>query len=121
MPISDTRSDQSDDPSVVAAFAALGQILEVGERIDLAVPAVGCMIALTDRRLAVVRDGADSRPKSGIASYPIDQDLAVGLEPARRRIVINHHCGTSSVFIRSADLDQVVALIAAVRQRTHPD
>ena len=120
MAISDARSDQSDDPSVVAAMAAFGQILEPGERIDLMVPAVGCMVFLTDRRLAIVRDGADSRPRTGIAFYPTDQDLTVGLEQARRRIVIIHRCGTSSVFIRSADLDQIVALIDAVRQRTHP-
>lgn len=121
MPISDTGSDQSNDPSVVAAFAALGHILEPDEQIDLIVPAVGCMIALTDRRLAVVRDGAESRPRSGIASYPIGPSLMVRLGKARRHVVIEHQCGSSSVFIRSVDFDQVVALIAAVNQRTHLD
>lgn len=100
-------------------MAALGQILEPHEQIDLVVPAVGCMLALTDRRLAVVRDGAESRPRSGVASYLIDQDLTVRLEPARRRLVINDRGGSSSVFIRSVDLGQIVALIAEVHRRTH--
>ncbi len=119
MPISDPESDHADDPSVLAALAALGQILEPNERIDLFVPAVGCMLALTDRRLAVVRDGAESRPRSGIASYLIDEALTVRLEPARRRMVIDDHGGSSSVFIRSVDLPEIVALIAEVHRRTH--
>ncbi len=115
------RSGQPDDPSVLAAFAALGQILDPDERIDLVVPAVGCTLVLTSRRLAVVREGAESRPRSGIASYPIDASLTVRLGQARRHIVIEHRGGSSSVFIRSVELGRVVALIAEVGRRTHSE
>jgi hypothetical protein len=48
--------------------AALRDALDADEEITHAVPAIGCTIALTERRLIILRDGAAFRPKRASAS-----------------------------------------------------
>ena len=104
-----------------AAHTALAGVLDPTEQVDFVAPAVGCILVLTQQRLAVVRDGASYRPKTGVRSFVLDRDLAVRIEPARRRVIIRSDGRTINVFIRSAQLRQAEALVAEVRRRIYLD
>ena len=104
-----------------AASAALDLVLEPAERVDLVAPAVGSAVILTDRRLAVVRDGASYRPRTGVRSFTLDRSLEVRIGPARRRVIIRSEGGTINVFVRSEQLEQAEVLVAEVRRRIHLD
>lgn len=104
-----------------AAQAAIDQTLEPAERIDLAVPAIGSVLVLTDRRLIVVREGARWRPRSGVRSFAFDPGLEVRIGPARKRVIIEWAGETINVFVPSGQLAQVEALLAEVRRRSRPD
>ena len=60
-----------------ATAEALREAIEPGEAITHIVPAIGCTIALTERRLIIVRDGAAFRPKTGVRRWNLDEDLTV--------------------------------------------
>jgi hypothetical protein len=101
---------------------ALQSRLGPTERMDLVATAVGCSLVLTDRRLVLVRDGAHYRPKSGVQSWPVDRELDLRLEPARRgtsRLRIERDAGSASVFITEPQIGSISSLIAEVRRRTH--
>jgi hypothetical protein len=73
-----------------ATAEALRDAIEPGEAITHIVPAIGCTIALTERRLIIVRDGAAFRPKTGVRRWNLDEDLTVrtgfpGTGPAASR------------------------------------
>lgn len=63
-----------------ASAAALLDVLEPGEGVEQIALAVGCCLVLTERRLLLVREGADHRPKTGIGSWPTDERLRLHLE-----------------------------------------
>ncbi len=102
-----------------AAVAAITEILEPSESVALVAPAVGCTVVLTERRLAVVRDGANFRPKSGVRSFGLDGGLALRIGPARRRVIIDSDGHTINVFVRSEQLGQAELLVAEVRRRIY--
>jgi hypothetical protein len=104
-----------------AASAALDLVLEPGERVDLVAPAVGSAVILTDRRLAVLRDGASYRPRTGVRSFGLDRNLEVRIGPARRRVIIQSEGHTINVFVRSEQLEQAEVLVAEVRRRIYLD
>ena len=113
-----------DSPLPEAARAALESALEPSERVERAVPAVGCTLVLTDRRLAVVREGANYRPRSGVKLWPLDRGLTLRLGPARRgtsRLVIDHAGRSASVFLTTEQIEDARALIAEIRQRIYAD
>jgi hypothetical protein len=103
-----------DDPLSVAARDALTAMLEWGERIDREASAVGAHLLLTDRRLVVVRDGFDFRPRSGIRSWPLDGKLVLRLEPGR--LVIEHGRPAVGVFHTDAQAAAVRSLVAKARR-----
>src|SRR5258706_12646055 len=74
------------------AGGALRATLAPTERLTHAVPAVGCTIALTTRRLFVVRDGSTLRPKTRVRGWPLEPSLDV--KPG----VVRHRAG--SIVIR---------------------
>jgi hypothetical protein len=80
---------------------------------------VGCTVVLTERRLAVARDGANFRPKSGVRSFGLDGGLALRIGPARRRVIIDSDGHTINVFVRSEQLGQAELLVAEVRRRIY--
>jgi hypothetical protein len=101
------------------ASAALAAVLDPTEGVELVAPAVGCFIVLTQRRLAVVRDGARFRPKTGVRSFDLDRGLGVRIGPARQRVIIESGGHTITVFVRSEQLEQAEALVAEVRRRIY--
>ena len=107
------RGDPS-DPLSVAARSALEATLEPGERIDREAPAVGAHLLLTNRRLVVVRDGFEFRPKSGIRSWPLDGYLVLRLEQGR--VLIEQDGPAVGVFHTEAQAAAVRSLVAKARR-----
>ncbi len=99
------------------ARAALAGVLEPPENVQLVAPAVGCAMVLTQRRLVVVRDGANFRPKTRFRTFWIGRGLAVRVGPARRRVIIESDGRVITVFIRPEQLERAEALIAELRRR----
>jgi hypothetical protein len=102
------------DPLFAAARNALEATLEPGERIDREASAVGAHLLLTNRRLVVVRDGFEFRPKSGIRSWPLDGHLVLRLEQGR--VLIEQDGPAVGVFHTEAQAAAVRSLVAKARR-----
>jgi hypothetical protein len=102
------------DPLSVAARSALEATLEPGERIDREASAVGAHLLLTNRRLVVVRDGFEFRPKSGIRSWSLDGRLVLRLEQGR--LLIDQDGPAVGVFLTEAQAPAVRSLVAKARR-----
>jgi hypothetical protein len=103
-----------------ATAEALLEAIEPGEEITHAVPAIGCTIALTERRLIIVRDGAAFRPKSGVRRWNLDEDLTVRtgfLRHGTGSIVVQWDRNATSVFVQADHWDEALKLGAAARNR----
>ena len=99
--------------------ALLALDIAVDERVERVAATVGCTLVLTDRRLALVRDGASFRPKTGVQSWPIDRHLNLHVTRMRRdtgRLLIGQDDESISVFVTAAQLPEVRAIIADVRE-----
>ena len=95
--------------------------LAPSERLTHAVPAIGCTLVLTTRRLLVIRDGSAFRPKSGVRDWPLDPSLDVRTGLVRHRsgsLIIRHGREMTSVFVPSEEWAAAVQLIGALRSRT---
>jgi hypothetical protein len=104
-----------------ATASALLSVLESGEGVERIVPAVGCTIVLTKRRLLLVRERAQHRPRTGIRSWPIDQQLRLELDVGlgeTTRLSISREGQAASVFLRTMRIREVRSLVAAVRRQT---
>jgi hypothetical protein len=101
------------------ARVALERALDADERIDLVAPAVGSELVLTDRRLLVVRQGAEFRPRTGIRSFILDRELEVRIAPTAKQVIIESAGRTSTVFIRLEQQPAVEALLAGARRRIY--
>ncbi len=106
--------DLSEPARVVLAGA-----LDADEKVDSCAPAVGSMLVLTDRRLIVLRDGAEFRPRSGIQSFALDRYLEVRVAPTIKQVTVASAGRGISVFIRREQLTDVETLIAELRRRIY--
>jgi hypothetical protein len=104
-----------------AARDAISAVLDAAESVEFVAPAVGSSLALTQRRVIVVRDGASFRPKSGIRTFDLDQGLSIRIGPQRRRVIIESEAGTINLFVRPEQLAQAEAFVAEVRRRIYTD
>jgi hypothetical protein len=105
-------------PSEVAGL--LRGVLESGERVSHVVPAIGCVVALSDRRLLVLREGSAFRPKTGVREWALADEPAIlpGLvRQGSGTLVIQSDRDVTSVFVRAAHWDEALALAGAVRGR----
>jgi hypothetical protein len=103
-----------------SADSRLRAILAKGEEISHLVPAIGCVIALTPRRLLIVREGASFRPKTGVREWELDAGLSVRAGLVRQgsgSLVIKWGRNATSVFVRADRWDEAMALVGAVRAR----
>jgi hypothetical protein len=102
---------------------AAGQLraaLAAGERITHVVPAIGCVLALTDRRLLVLREGSAFRPKTGVREWALVSRPTVRPGLVRQgtgSIVIQSDRDVTSVFVRGAHWNDALSLIGALRGR----
>ena len=104
-----------------AARKALAAVLDKAESVEFVAPAVGSSLVLTQRRLIVVRDGANFRPKTGVRPFELVPQLSIRIGPNRRRVEIESEAGTVNVFIRPEQLPQADAFVAEVRRRIYRD
>ena len=110
------------DPQSEAVRTAISAVLGPAERVDRVVPAVGCALVLTDRRLLLVREGAAFRPRTGVRDWPLDRDLRIRMAPGQQHRVIIERTGRSaSVFLSRPQVDDAIELIIEVRRRSYAE
>ena len=97
----------------------LAVVLAPDERVDMVAPAIGSRLVLTDRRLMVVRDGANFRPTSGVRCFALDRDLRVRIGPQLKRVIIEPGGEQINLFILDYQLHAAEMLLAEVRRRIH--
>jgi hypothetical protein len=99
----------------------VGPALERSEPVLWAAAAVGCTLVLTDRRLLLVRDGTQHRPRSGLQTWALDRSLTIRLTPSRERIrLLIECCGRAvSVFVAAVHASAVTQLVAEARHRIY--
>ena len=110
------------DPQSEAVRTALAAVLGPAERVDRVVPAVGCALVLTDRRLFLVREGAAHRPRSGVRHWPLDRDLRIRMAPGQQhRVLIERGDRSASVFLTRPQVEDAIDLIIEVRKRSYAE
>jgi hypothetical protein len=110
------------DPESEAVRTALAAVLGPAERVDRIVPAVGCALVLTDRRLILVREGAAYRPRTGVRDWPLDRELRIRMAPGHRdRLMIEREGRTASVFLSRQQVEESIDLVIEVRKRSYGD
>jgi hypothetical protein len=101
-----------------AIRSAIDSALEPGEQVMHLVPAIGCTLALTPRRLIVAREGSAFRPKTGIRHWGLDERLSVRVGLVRHgsgSLVIHWDREATSVFVDAVHWDDALALVGAAR------
>ena len=58
-------------------------VLQRSEEVLESATAVGCTLVLTDRRLMLVREGTQHRPRTGVQTWTLDRTLTI------RRLVVD--------------------------------
>jgi len=106
--------DLSEPARVVLAGA-----LDEDENVDVLAPAVGSILVLTDRRLIVLRQGAEFRPRTGIQSFALDRDLEVRIAPTTKQVTVAAACRAIPISIRREQQGDVEALVAELRKRIY--
>jgi hypothetical protein len=104
-----------------AAREALAAVLDPAEKVQSVAPAVGSSLVLTQRRLFVVRDGANFRPKTGVRTFDLKTGLSIRIGPARKRVIVQSAAGTINLFVRSDQLARAESFVAEVRRRIYSD
>lgn len=102
------------------AASRLRAILTKGEEITHLVPAIGCVIALTPRRLLIVREGSSFRPKTGVRDWELGAGMSVRAGLVRQgsgSLVVKWGRNATSVFVRAEHWDDALALVGTVRAR----
>ena len=110
----DDMHDLSEPARVVLAGA-----LDEDENVDILAPAVGSMLVLTDRRLIVLRQGAEFRPRTGIQAFALDRDLEVRIAPTIKQVTVASSGRAISIFIRREQLADIESLVAELRRRIY--
>jgi hypothetical protein len=103
-----------------SAESRLRAVLDEGEAITHLVPAIGCVVALTPKRLLIVREGSTYRPKTGVREWELEPGLAVRAGLVRQgsgSLVIKWGRNATSVFVRADQWDDALALVGTVRAR----
>ena len=98
----------------------LREILDKGEEVTHLVPAIGCVIALTPRRLLIVREGSSFRPRTGVREWELGAGMSVRAGLVRHgsgSLVIKWGRSATSVFVRADHWDDALALVGTVRAR----
>ncbi len=101
------------------ARVVLADALDEDENVDILAPAVGSILVLTDRRLIVLRQGAEFRPRTGIQSFALDRDLEVRIAPTIKQVTVASFGRATSVFMRREHLADVESLVAELRRRIY--
>ena len=102
------------------AESRLRAVLDKGEAITHLVPAIGCVVALTPKRLLIVREGSSFRPKTGVREWELGSGLTVRAGLIRQgsgSLVIKWGRNATSVFVLADHWEDALALVGTVRAR----
>ena len=101
--------------------SVVSSALEGSERIIWGAAAVGCTLVLTDRRLLLIRDGTQYRPRTGLQTWALDRSLTIRIASGSKRIrLLIECCGRAvSVFVAAVHASDVTQLVAEARQRIY--
>ena len=103
-----------------AVAAAVKDVLHAEETVVHAVPAIGCTVILTDRRLLIVRDGASFRPRTGVREWALRAGLNVRAGLVRQgtgSLVVHWDRDVTSIFVRSDRWNDALELVDELRAR----
>jgi hypothetical protein len=103
-----------------AIGGVLRSVLQPNESVTHVVPAIGCALVLTNRRLLIVRDGSSFRPRTGVRQWEVGPGLVVRSGLVRQGIgslVIRWDRDLTSVFVRADQWNDALDLVGAVRGR----
>src|SRR5215210_2766749 len=96
-----------------AVAAAVKDVLHAEETVIHAVPAIGCTVILTDRRLLIVRDGASFRPRTGVRA---GLNVRAGLvRQGTGSLVVHWDRDVTSIFVRSDRWNDALELVDELR------
>jgi hypothetical protein len=104
------------------ATADLGLVLGAGDSVVARLTGLGASLFVTTQRLAVVRDGAGFRPRSGVRSWAHDAIQGVSLSPPKHgqaRMVVRAGYGPDnevSMFFAAERLAEATHVVAEVRR-----
>jgi hypothetical protein len=103
--------------------SVVSRTLDGSELITWTAIAVGCTLVLTNRRLMLIRDTTQHRPRSGVQTWALDRSLTMRLTPNRERLrLIIECCGQAvSVFVAAVQTSAVVRLVAEARHQIYTD
>jgi hypothetical protein len=103
--------------------SAVGPALQPSERIIWGAAAVGCTLVLTDRRLLLVRDETQYRPRTGIQAWALDRSLTIRVTAGQERVrlMIEYSGKAVSVFVAAVHASAVNRLVAEARQRIYAE
>lgn len=105
------------------AGEATASWLDAEETVLATLKGVGASLELTERRIVIVRDGSDFRPRSGVRSWQYASILDVSLSQPRRgqaRIVIrtgHNPWDAVSMFFSSTLLADAERVVSEIRNR----
>jgi hypothetical protein len=108
------------DPDAASRGQAEAPDLEAEETLLVVLRGIGAMMFLTTHRLIVARDGNERRPRSGVASHPLETirqlHLELGSGPSGR-VAIGTEPGKEAVsmFFDARSLDRARELIDTAR------
>src|SRR4026209_2679778 len=113
-----STTERGGDPE--PADSRLRATLARGEGITHLVPAIGCVVALTSKRLLIVREGSSFCPKTGVREWEVGPGLTVRAGLVRQgsgSLVIKWGRTATSVFVRADHWDDDSPLVGTVRAR----
>ena len=95
--------------------------LQRSEQVMESATAVGCTLVLTDRRLMLVREGTQHRPRTGVQTWALDRTLTIRLSSSRERArVLIECCGQAvSVFVAAVHAASIRRLVVDARERIY--
>ena len=97
--------------------------LQRSEEVLESATAVGCTLVLTDRRLMLVREGTQHRPRTGVQTWTLDRTLTIRLSSSRERArVLIECCGQAvSVFVAAVHAAAIRRLVVDARERIYSE
>jgi hypothetical protein len=99
-------------------IAALEGTLEDGEQILGALSSMSAALVLTDRRLAIVRQGWRHRPQTGIRTWALDRAFWIQAAPrgAAGALIVKRERGATSFFVSEREWPDAQLLVTEARR-----
>jgi hypothetical protein len=99
-------------------LAALSGVLEDGEQVLGGLTSLSASLVLTDRHLAIIREGRTFRPRTGLRTWSIDRSFAIQAAPrgSAGAVIFSREGGATSFFVSADDWPDALRIVTAVRR-----